>query len=166
MMVPISPSLPSLLQLSYLELMLSETHTQGADRDQLTSAPQLDFLAHKPQEVAQQLTLLQFAFYTAIDRREMLNAAWKGKHRARNAPNILRAIEQGNKVCVCVRVRVCACVCVLVCMHRCGLFVHVIYKTNKYILHMWSGSFISLNGYNPADCDVGVYRGNPATHRA
>ena len=37
--------------------------------------PQFDLFAHKLQEVAQQLTLLQFAFYTAIDRREMLNTA-------------------------------------------------------------------------------------------
>ena len=97
--------------------MLSGTHSQAADLDQLPPAPQLDLLSHKPQEVAQQLTLLQFAFYTAIDRREMLNAAWKGKHRARNAPNILRAIEQGNKVCACVCVRARVCVCVCVCVH-------------------------------------------------
>ena len=47
----------------------------------------------------------------------MLNTAWKGKHRSRNAPNIVRAIEQGNKVCDSVFDGVCWCVtvCLMVC---------------------------------------------------
>ena len=94
------------LQLLYLELMLNDTHPNVATPDRVTPTPKLDLLTHKPQEVAQQLTLLQFAFYTAIDRREMLNTAWKGKYRCRDAPNVVRAIEQGNKVCVTVYVNV------------------------------------------------------------
>ena len=93
-----SSSLP-LLQLTYLELMLDGTHSQEATPEQGPPAPQLDLFAHKLQEVAQQLILLQFAVYMAIDCHEMLNTAWKGKHRCRNTPNIVRAIEQGNKVC-------------------------------------------------------------------
>lgn len=86
--------------------MLNDTHPNVATPDRVTPTPKLDLLTHKPQEVAQQLTLLQFAFYTAIDRREMLNTAWKGKYRCRDAPNVVRAIEQGNKVCVTVYVNV------------------------------------------------------------
>lgn len=102
-MMTINFPLPPLhLQLSYLELMFNGAHPQAASPERV---PKLDLLAYKPQEVAQQLTLLQFAFYSAIDRREMLNTAWKGKHRCRDAPNVVRAIEQGNKVGVRVVVR-------------------------------------------------------------
>ena len=62
---------------------------------------------------------------------------------------------------MCVFVCVCVCVCVCVYVYvRCGMAVHVVHTLTNY----WAIQF--SHGYNPADCDVGVYRDNPATHRA
>jgi len=46
--------------------------------------------------IAQQLTLMDFAIFKCVTKREMTGQAWKKKDKATRAPNLLRMIEQFN----------------------------------------------------------------------
>jgi len=52
----------------------------------------------KALEIAQQLTLMDFALFGAIEKREMTNQSWKRKDKEKRAPNILNMIAQFNYI--------------------------------------------------------------------
>ena len=51
-----------------------------------------------PEEVARQLTLLEFDLYRAIRPWECLGLAWSKKDKETKAPNILKMIQRFNQV--------------------------------------------------------------------
>ena len=92
---------------------------------ELMRGHELDLSRQLPKEspllitLAEQLTLMEFAVYAAVERRELLNCNWKKKDKEAMAPNLWRLIRRTNAVSVCEgggRVCVCGgeggCVCV------------------------------------------------------
>lgn len=79
-------------EMPYLKLLF------GSDKGIVSVPSSLDLLAWKPAEVAQQLTIFQFAIFTGINRCELLNTSWKSKKKEKLAPNVLRAISEGNRI--------------------------------------------------------------------
>ncbi|XP_065912558.1 ras-specific guanine nucleotide-releasing factor 1-like [Dysidea avara] len=53
-------------------------------------------LHHK--QLARQLMLLEYALYTAIERRELVGCCWKRKNKEKEAPNVCRVIKHSNKL--------------------------------------------------------------------
>jgi hypothetical protein len=51
-----------------------------------------------PEEVARQLTLIEYDLYKAIKPWECLNQAWTKKNKEEKAPNILAVIKRFNRV--------------------------------------------------------------------
>lgn len=60
----------------------------------------------KPEEIADQLTLMDFKIFKAIKPRECLGQAWKKKNRKEGAPNILRMISHFNSVCKWIQLQI------------------------------------------------------------
>ena len=48
--------------------------------------------------IAEQLTLMDFAIFKRVAKREMTGQAWKKKDREKRAPNLLKMIEQFNSI--------------------------------------------------------------------
>lgn len=48
--------------------------------------------------IAQQLTLMEFAVYKAVERYELLNCNWKKSDKERLAPNVCRLIRRTNEL--------------------------------------------------------------------
>ena len=51
-----------------------------------------------PEEVARQITLIEFDLYKAIRPWECLGLAWSKKDKEKRAPNILKMIQRFNQV--------------------------------------------------------------------
>ena len=88
---------------------------------ELMRGHELDLSRQLPKEspllitLAEQLTLMEFAVYAAVERRELLNCNWKKKDKETMAPNLWRLIRRTNAVSVCEgggRGGGCVCVCV------------------------------------------------------
>lgn len=58
----------------------------------------LSFLDLLPEEVARQLTLIDFEIFKKIHPTEFVDKAWAGKQKETKAPNVLALIERFNKV--------------------------------------------------------------------
>lgn len=48
--------------------------------------------------IAEQMTLIEFAVYRAVKRRELLNVNWKKPNREEKAPNVCRLIRRTNEM--------------------------------------------------------------------
>lgn len=59
---------------------------------------EMQFLAFHPEEVARQLTLIEFDIFRSIKAGECLAQNWAKKDKQTKAPNILRMIQRFNKV--------------------------------------------------------------------
>merc|ERR1712154_85012 len=57
-----------------------------------------DIMKETPQSIAQQLTLMDFAIFQSIEKRELTGQAWKKKDREQRAPNLLSMIKQFNSI--------------------------------------------------------------------
>lgn len=55
-------------------------------------------LEFKPEELAQQLTLMDFEFFSALDTREFLELSWMKSDKEEKAPTILKLTRWTNKV--------------------------------------------------------------------
>merc|ERR1712130_398517 len=50
------------------------------------------------QSISEQLTLMDFAIFKCVSKREMTGQAWKKKDREKRVPNLLRMIDQFNSI--------------------------------------------------------------------
>merc|ERR1712003_386703 len=57
-----------------------------------------DFVKLDNKRLAEQITLLDFKYFAAIQKRECLNQAWKKKNKYEIATNICALIDQFNKM--------------------------------------------------------------------
>lgn len=59
---------------------------------------QLTFLAFHPEEIARQLTLIEFNIFQSIKPSECMGQCWAKKEKQFKSPNILNMIQRFNKV--------------------------------------------------------------------
>jgi hypothetical protein len=60
--------------------------------------PNLDLLECEEEEIARQLTIIEFGIYSEIKSFELLNCAWSKSQLKHRSPNVLKMIERSTKV--------------------------------------------------------------------
>jgi hypothetical protein len=99
-------SIPSLLSRTYhLEPDLVKHFTWDTSQKQpgcrhidLSKSFSKDSKENMPKVISEQMTLLEFAVYKAVRRRELLNVNWKKPDREEKAPNVTRLIRRTNEM--------------------------------------------------------------------
>lgn len=59
---------------------------------------EMHFMAFHPEEIARQLTNIEFEIYKCIKANECLSQNWTKKDKLTKSPNILKLIQRFNKV--------------------------------------------------------------------